>query len=102
MATYSITLSDAEIRAMEHICDNADSWIQNAFSHRVLTAMNGLSDLEMAKSMKFQLPIVTDRNKLVENSNEPPMSDWLPMSDYQPNPDDPFRLPTVKINNQQT
>jgi hypothetical protein len=97
MATYSVTLSDSEIRAMDHICDNADSWIQSAFSHRVLTAINGLSDLEMAKAMKFQTPIVTDRHKLVENSNEPPMSDWLNASDYHPNPDNPFQLPVVKI-----
>ncbi len=97
MATYSVTLSDSEIRAMEHICDNADNWIQNAFSHRVFTAINGLGDLEMAKSMKFQRPIVTDRLKLVENSNEPPMSDWLPANEYRIDPDSPFQLPTVRI-----
>ena len=100
MATYSITLSDAEIRAMQHVCDNADNWIQSAFAHRVSTAMTGLSDLEMAKSMKLQRPIVTDRNKLVQDSDEPPMANWLSECDYQPNPDNPFRLPTMKINNQ--
>jgi hypothetical protein len=98
MATYTVTLSAAEIRALEHVCVDADQWVQNAFSHRISTAITALSDLEMAKAMKAQKPIITDRDKLVELSNEPAMIEWLPAEDYKPNPDNPFTVPTVNIN----
>ena len=97
MPSYTVTLTDAEFRAMEHVCVEVDKWVENAFSHRVNTAIAGLSDLEMAKSMKFQKPIITDRNKLVELSEEPAMAEWLAADEYNPNPDDPFRLPTVRL-----
>ena len=97
MATYTVTLSDAEIRAMEHICLDADDWIQHAFRHRIDTAINGLSDLEIAKAIKEERTVVTDRNKLVELSNEPAMEEWIDVSTYSPNPDNPFVNPTVKL-----
>jgi hypothetical protein len=97
MATYTVTLSDAEIRGMEHVCVDVNQWIQNAFTHKVNTAMTGLCDLEMAKAMKFQKPIVTNREELVRLSNEPPMADWVSAEDYILNPDAPFNNPLVNI-----
>jgi hypothetical protein len=97
MATYTVTLSDAEIRAMEHICLDADDWIQHAFRHRIDTAINGLSDLEIAKAIKEERTVITDRNKLVESSNEPAMAEWADINAYSPNPDNPFVNPTVKL-----
>ena len=97
MATYTVTLSDAEIRAMEHICLDADDWIQHAFRHRTHTATNGLSDLEIAKAIKEERTVITDRNKLVELSNEPAMAEWADIDAYSPNPDSPFVNPTVKL-----
>jgi hypothetical protein len=97
MPSYTVTLNDSELRAMEHVCVEVDTWIENAFSHRVNTAIAGLSDLEMAKAMKYQKPIITDRDKLIELSEEPAMAEWLPADEYAPNPDNPFRLPTVKL-----
>lgn len=97
MAKYSVTLSDAEIRAMEHVCTDVNEWVQNAFNHRILTAMTGLSELEMAKALKFKKEIVTNREKLIELSNEPPMSAWLAPEEYNPNPDNPFINPQYKL-----
>lgn len=97
MATYTVTLSDAEIRAMEHVCVDVNEWIQTAFGYRVSTALTGLSDLEMAKAMKFQKPIITDRDELVRQSNEPPMAEWVSAEDYILNPDAPFNNPIVNI-----
>jgi len=97
MPSYTVTLSDAELRAMEHVCVEPEQWIQNAFSHRIMTAITGLSDIEMAKAMKYQKPIITDRDLLIKSSNEPSMAEWLPEKDYKPNPDDPFRLPVIKL-----
>jgi hypothetical protein len=37
--------------------------------------INGLSDLEIAKAIKEERTVITDRNKLVELSNEPAMAD---------------------------
>jgi hypothetical protein len=97
MATYTVTLSDAEIRAMEHICLDVDDWIQNAFAHRINTAIQALSDIEIAKAIKDQRTIMTDREKLVELSNEPAMAEWLSEENYNPNPDNPFVIPVVKL-----
>lgn len=98
MATYTITLSDAEIKAMEYVCVDVDSWIQTAFNHRIMTAMAALSDLEIAKAMRDQKPIITDREKLVELSNEPAMAEWVSAEEYNPDPDNPFVTPKVNIN----
>jgi len=93
MPKYTITISDAEVRAMKHVCVSIDEWVQNAFRHRVDTAINGLSDLEMSKAIKEQKPILTNRLKLVEMSNEPLMEKWVSSEEYKPNPDNPFTLP---------
>lgn len=97
MATYTVTLSDAEIRAMEHICLDPNDWIQNAFNHRINTAINALSDIEIAKAIKAEKTIITDREQLVELSDEPSMEEWLPEENYNPNPDNPFVIPSVKL-----
>lgn len=97
MPLYTVTLTDAELRAMEHVCVDVDQWIQTAFSHRIHTAITGLSDLEMAKAIKNQTPIITDREKLIESSTEPAMAEWLPADEYSPNPDNPFMLPIVRL-----
>lgn len=97
MATYTVTLSDAEIRAMEHVCVDVNDWVQTAFTHRINTAMTGLSDLEMAKAMKFQKPIITDREELIRQSDEPPMSAWVTEEAYILNPDAPFNNPLVNL-----
>lgn len=97
MATYTVTLTDAEIRAMEHVCLDPDDWIQHVFRHRIQTAIVSLSDLEIAKAIKNQSEIITDREKLVELSDEPLMKDRISESDYNPNPDNPFANPQVKI-----
>ena len=97
MPTYSITLTDAEIRAMQHVALDPEHWVTNVMQHRVHTAMIALSDLEMAKAMKAGQPIITDREKLVEASNEPAMADWVTEEEYDPNPDNPFTTPKVRI-----
>jgi hypothetical protein len=97
MTKYTVSLSEAEIRAMEHVCIDVDEWIQTAFRHRVMTAISGLSDLEMAKALKFKRDIITDREKLVEMSKEPPMSSWMSEDQYNPNPDNPFVNPTYQL-----
>jgi hypothetical protein len=98
MVTYSVTLSDAEVRAMEFISINPQDWISNVMQHRAYTATAALSDLEMAKAMKAGRPILTDREKLVEASDEPAMAAWVSEEEYDPNPNNPFAVPTVKIN----
>jgi hypothetical protein len=98
MPSYSVTLTAAEIRALKHICLDPNDWIQHAFNHRVFTAMQGLSDLEIAKSIKAGEQIITDREKLVELSKEPAMSEWVITEEWIVNPDDPFQCPAVNIN----
>lgn len=97
MAEYIVTLTDSEIRAMEHVCLNPDDWIQNAFRHRIDTAMTALSDLEIKKAMHFGTEILTDREKLVEMSDEPLAEQRITAQEYIVNPDDPFKVPNVLI-----
>ena len=97
MAEYTITLTDAEIRAMNHICLEPDDWIQNVFRHRIDTAMMALSDLEIKKSIHFGTEIITDREQLVKNSDEPMASDRISAAEYFINPDDPFVVPVVRV-----
>lgn len=97
MAEYTIELSEAELKGMKHVCIDPNDWIQNAFQHRVYTAIQGLSDLEIAKAMKAGKEIVTDREKLVELSDEPLASERISPENYNPNPDDPFKNPNVRV-----
>lgn len=43
MPTYTITLSDAEQKAMEYISTDVDFWIQNAVHERARLAMDELA-----------------------------------------------------------
>lgn len=95
MATYSVTLTDAEVRAMQHVAINAEDWIKNAFQHRVDTAFEGLANLEMRKAFHYKQPIIADKSRLVEESTETLAVHRISAEDYVVNPDDPFRIPTV-------
>ena len=42
MPTYTVTLTDAEQKAMEYVCTDVDFWIQNAVHERARVATEEL------------------------------------------------------------
>jgi hypothetical protein len=49
MATYTITLTDAETKAMEHIALSVQDWADNALKNRARIAIDEIYDAEVAR-----------------------------------------------------
>ena len=49
MATYTITLTDAETKAMEHVALSVQDWADNALQNRARQAMDEIYDAEVAR-----------------------------------------------------
>ena len=49
MATYTITLTDAETKAMEHVALSVQDWADNALQNRARIAMDEIYDAEVAR-----------------------------------------------------
>ena len=49
MTTYTITLTDAEVKAMEFVAVSVQDWIDNAVSNRARQAMDEIYDAEVQR-----------------------------------------------------
>ena len=49
MATYTITLTDAEVKAMEYVAFSVQDWADNALQNRARIAMDEIYDAEVAR-----------------------------------------------------
>ena len=49
MATYTITLTDAEVKAMEYVALSVQDWADNALQNRARQAMDEIYDAEVAR-----------------------------------------------------
>ena len=63
---YTITLTEAESKAMEYITADVDEWITNAAINRAHSAINDICDLYVKYKLDNNEPItVTDRSNMV-------------------------------------
>jgi hypothetical protein len=49
MTTYTITLTDAETKAMEYVAVSVQDWADNALQNRARIAMDEIYDIEVAR-----------------------------------------------------
>ncbi len=49
MTTYTITLTDAEVKAMEHVALSVQDWAGNALKNRARIAMDEIYTAEVAR-----------------------------------------------------
>ena len=49
MATYTIELNDAEVKAMEYVAVSVQDWADNALQNRARIAMDEIYDAEVAR-----------------------------------------------------
>ena len=49
MATYTITLTDAEVKAMEYVAFSVQDWADNALQNRARQAMDEIYNEEVAR-----------------------------------------------------
>jgi hypothetical protein len=49
MTTYTITLTDAEVKAMEYVAFSVQDWADNALQNRARIAMDEIYDTEVAR-----------------------------------------------------
>ena len=49
MTTYTITLTDAEVKAMEYVAFSVQDWADNALQNRARQAMDEIYDTEVAR-----------------------------------------------------
>ena len=49
MATYTITLTDAEVKAMEYIAVSVQDWADNALKNRARISMDEIYNIEVER-----------------------------------------------------
>ena len=49
MTTYTITLTDAQVKAMEYVAFSVQDWADNALQNRARIAMDEIYDAEVAR-----------------------------------------------------
>lgn len=65
MATYTITLSDAEDKALGAVAVSQDDWIQNAVHERCRIAMEEIISAEVKRLLDAGQPITGSRDDIV-------------------------------------
>jgi hypothetical protein len=65
MATYTITLSDAEDKALHVVALSAQEWIDNAVHERCRIAMEEIVDAEVQRLLAAGQPIVGSKDDIV-------------------------------------
>ena len=68
MTTYSITLSDAENKALGVVAVSQDDWIQNAVHERCRVAMEEIIAIEVQRLLSEGKPISGSKDDIVMNS----------------------------------
>lgn len=70
MATYTITLSDAEDKALGVVAFSQDAWIQNAVHERCRVAMEEIIQIAVTNFLAVGEPIPSTREAIVERALE--------------------------------
>lgn len=66
---FTITLSDAEKKALEYVAFNANDWIQNAIHERCRLAIEELVSDDISDKLAKGLPISGSKEDMVLNSS---------------------------------
>lgn len=65
MATYTVTLSDAENKALGFVAFSQDDWIQNAVHHRCSVAIEEIVAAEVQRLLAAGQPITGSKEDIV-------------------------------------
>lgn len=65
MATYTITLSDAEDKALHVVALNAQEWIDNAVHNRCRIAIDEIVNAEVQRLLSEGKPIIGSKEDIV-------------------------------------
>ena len=65
MATYTITLSPAEDKALGYVALSQNDWIQNAVHERCRVAIEEIVAMEVERLFSEGKPIVGDKGEIV-------------------------------------
>jgi hypothetical protein len=65
MATYTITLSDAEDKALKFVAISAQDWIDNAVHERCRIAIEEIVASEVQRKLAANEPITGSKNDIV-------------------------------------
>jgi len=65
MATYTITLSDAEDKALGFVAFSQDAWIQNAVHERCRIAIDEIVNAEVQRLLSEGKPITGSKEDIV-------------------------------------
>jgi hypothetical protein len=68
---FTVTLSDAELKALEFVALTADGWIQNAIHERCRIAMEEMVSQEVAAKLAAGQPIAGSKEEIVMSSTLP-------------------------------
>jgi hypothetical protein len=69
--TFTITLSDPELKALEFVALTADGWIQNAVHERCRLAIEEMVSQEVAAKLASGQPIAGSKEEIVLASTLP-------------------------------
>ena len=69
--TYTVTLSDAEDRAMLHVAVDPQEWLDNMIHHRAAQAMDEIVTAEIKRCLDAGLPIAQTKDEIVLSSTLP-------------------------------
>lgn len=66
---FTITLSDAQYKALAHVVYDPQEWIENAVYERCRRAIDEIYDKEIENLKKENKPISEDKNQVVMNAD---------------------------------
>jgi len=69
MATYTITLSDAEDKALKSVAVSAQDWIDNAVHERCRLAIDEIVNAEVQRKLSASEPITGSKDDIVMAAN---------------------------------
>ena len=69
MATYTITLSDAEDKALKAVAFSAQDWIDNAIHERCRIAIDEIVNAEVQRKLAANEPIIGSKEDIVMAAN---------------------------------
>ena len=69
MATYTITLSDAEDKALKVVALSAQDWIDNAVHERCRIAIDEIVNAEVQRKLQAGEPITGSKDDIVLQAN---------------------------------
>lgn len=71
MTTFTIELSDIELKALNYVAYDANDWIQNAIHERCRLAIDELANDDVQHRLKNNIPIQGTKEEMVLASTLP-------------------------------